>query len=126
MSIVNEIRRTIHRFFNDEGASPFSLRRQFAETWPNKWRQYTVIVLSSHFQLGTRWMWAKPRSHATADTGSVSCNACSAGRACAQRMGGHTRRLRQCRDSATGLGIHHQPKLQRRFGRPQRPGPVRN
>ncbi len=51
MSIVNEIRRTIHRFFNDEGASPFSLRRHFAETWPNKWRQYRVIVLSSTFSL---------------------------------------------------------------------------
>jgi RND family efflux transporter MFP subunit len=51
MSIVNEIRRTIHRFFNDEGASPFSLRRHFAETWPNKWRQYTVIVLCITFSL---------------------------------------------------------------------------
>jgi membrane fusion protein (multidrug efflux system) len=51
MSIVNEIRRTIHRFFNYEGASPFSLRRQFAEAWPNKWPQYTVIVLPITFSL---------------------------------------------------------------------------
>src|SRR5271165_4390545 len=51
MSIVNEIRRTIHRFFNDEGASPFSRRRQFAETWANKWPLYTVIVLSILFSL---------------------------------------------------------------------------
>ena len=51
MSMVNEIRRTIHRFFNDEGASPFGLRRQFAETWPNRWPQYTVIVLSITFSL---------------------------------------------------------------------------
>ncbi|MGA7399202.1 MAG: efflux RND transporter periplasmic adaptor subunit [Candidatus Sulfotelmatobacter sp.] len=49
MSIVNEIRKTIHRFFNDEGASPFSLRRQFAEIWPYQWPQYTVIVLSLAF-----------------------------------------------------------------------------
>ncbi|MGA9390113.1 MAG: efflux RND transporter periplasmic adaptor subunit, partial [Candidatus Sulfotelmatobacter sp.] len=51
MSIVNEIRRTIHRFFNDEGALPFSLRRQFAETWPNKWPQYAVSVLCITFSL---------------------------------------------------------------------------
>ena len=51
MSIVNEIRRTIHGFLNDEGVSPFCLRRQFAETWPDKWPQYTVIVLSVTFSL---------------------------------------------------------------------------
>ena len=50
MSMVNEIRGTIHRFSN-EGASPFSLRRRFAETWPNQWPQYMVIVLSITFSL---------------------------------------------------------------------------
>lgn len=51
MSIVNETRRTVHRFFNDERASHFSLRRQFAETLPSKWPQYTVIVLFITFSL---------------------------------------------------------------------------
>ena len=51
MSMVNEIRRTIHRFFNHEGASRFGLSRQFAEQWPNKWPQYTVVALSITFIL---------------------------------------------------------------------------
>jgi RND family efflux transporter MFP subunit len=51
MSIVNEIRRNIHRVFNDEGTAPSSLRRQVAETWPNRWPQYTVIVLTITFGL---------------------------------------------------------------------------
>ncbi len=49
MSIVNGIRRTVHRVFNAEGASPFW--RQFAETRPNNWPEYTVIVLSITFSL---------------------------------------------------------------------------
>ncbi len=51
MTMVNEIRRNIHRFFNDESASPVSLGRQFAETGPNKWPHYTVILLSITFSL---------------------------------------------------------------------------
>jgi RND family efflux transporter MFP subunit len=50
MSMVNEIRGTFHRS-NKEGTSPFSLRRRFAETWPNQWPQYLVIVLSITFSL---------------------------------------------------------------------------
>jgi RND family efflux transporter MFP subunit len=46
MSIGKQIRKTIYRFFNNEGASRFSLGRQFAETWPNKWPQFTVILVS--------------------------------------------------------------------------------
>jgi membrane fusion protein (multidrug efflux system) len=51
MSMVNEIRRTIHTIFHNEGVSPFSPRRQFAEKWSNQWPQYTVIVLSITFSL---------------------------------------------------------------------------
>lgn len=51
MSMVNEIRRTIHRIFHNEGVSPFRPRRQFAEKWSNQWPQYTVIVLSITFSL---------------------------------------------------------------------------
>jgi RND family efflux transporter MFP subunit len=43
MSIVNEIRRTIHKFFSDEGASPSRLRPRFADTCPH-WPQYPMIV----------------------------------------------------------------------------------
>lgn len=46
MSMFTEIRSSIHSFFNDEGASPFSVRRQSAETWPSKWPQYTVMLVA--------------------------------------------------------------------------------
>ncbi len=61
MSMVNEIRRTIHRIFHNEGVSPFSPRRQFAEKWSNRWPQYTVIVLSITFSLA---LGGCGRSHA--------------------------------------------------------------
>src|SRR5208283_2534264 len=51
MSMVNEIRRTIHRIFHNEGVSPFSPSWQFAEKWSNQWPQYAVIVLSITFSL---------------------------------------------------------------------------
>ena len=46
MSMFTEIRSSIHSFFNDEGASPFSVRQQSAETWPSKWPQYTVMLVA--------------------------------------------------------------------------------
>ena len=46
MSMFTEIRSSIHSFFNDEGASPFSVRRRSAETWPSKWPQYTVMLVA--------------------------------------------------------------------------------
>ena len=45
MSMFSEIRQSIQRFFTDEGASPFSVRRQFADTRPSKWPQYTAMVV---------------------------------------------------------------------------------
>ena len=41
-------------------------------------------------------------------------------------MGGDVRRLRECPGAATGVRLHNQAKLPRRFARPQRPGTVRN
>lgn len=46
MSIFSEIRSSIHRFSNDEGASPVSLTHPFAETRPNKLLRYAVIFVA--------------------------------------------------------------------------------
>lgn len=46
MSIFSEIRSSIHRFSNDEGASPVSLTHRFAETRPNKLLRYAVIFVA--------------------------------------------------------------------------------
>jgi len=52
MSMVNEISRNIHTEFNDEGASPFSVRQRFAETGLSKWALYVVIAGCMSFSLG--------------------------------------------------------------------------
>jgi len=46
MSMSRESRNSIHRISNDGDASVMSFTHQLAETWPNKWPHYAVMVLA--------------------------------------------------------------------------------